>query len=720
MTGRQSFGPAHEYMRDAWQRSILLLDALRQRGNIYLQQQTKEVPNVLDFEAEIVLDGRELKRPVNYLLVRIVPPEGVEVDSAKRAFVVVDPRAGHGPGIGGMKDDSEIGAALDNGHPTYFIGFLPEPEPDQTIEDVWNAEAHFVGEVARLHPTGGKPAVIGNCQAGWQTMIMAATHPDVPGPLLLAGSPLSYWAGVRGKNPMRYSGGLLGGTWLTALAGDLGGGKFDGANLVANFESLNPANTFFEKPYNVYAKIDTETERFLEFETWWGSPILMNAGEMQWIADNLFVGNRLTSGDIRTSEDLQVDLRDIQSPIVVFCSWGDNITPPQQALGWITDIYQDDGELIAGGQTIIYSLHESVGHLGIFVSGKIATREHAEFASAMDMIDIIPPGLYEAIIDDIGENVSNRALIEGDHIFRLEPRTLDDIRKLGGNSAEDELKFATVDRVSAINRRLYEQYLGPFIRTLTPPSFGDRTRKMHPNRVRFEIFSDQNPAMQLVAEAAEYVRNQREQVDKKNMFLAAEDTLASTISATLSAMGTARDTMTEQIFHMTYGSPLLQALMGLHPKNVENDRKPGRDVVHEEASASRRAKLDTQWEKGGALEASLRSVMYVRQAEGTLDERGFAVLKQLHGTHSPGKPMAELKKAIRNQSLLMRLDQERAVAAIPNILPLDPEERVQAFSAVRQIVTAPGQLGAEGKRRLKRIEQLFDIRGAKRKLAKVK
>ena len=101
---------------------------------------------------------------------------------------------------------------------------------------------------------------------------------------------------------MRYLGGMLGGTWLTALAGDLGNGIFDGANLVANFESLNPANTYWEKPYNVYSKVDTEAARFLDFETWWGSPVLLNAGEMQWIADNLFVGNKLTSGEIHTSD----------------------------------------------------------------------------------------------------------------------------------------------------------------------------------------------------------------------------------------------------------------------------------------------------------------------------------------------------------------------------------------------------------------------------------
>ena len=73
------------------------------------------------------------------------------------------------------------------------------------------------------------------------------TIPDIAGPLLIAGAPLSYWAGVRGKNPMRYLGGLLGGSWMTAMAGDLGAGKFDGANLVANFESMDPANTYLEQ-----------------------------------------------------------------------------------------------------------------------------------------------------------------------------------------------------------------------------------------------------------------------------------------------------------------------------------------------------------------------------------------------------------------------------------------------------------------------------------------
>jgi pimeloyl-ACP methyl ester carboxylesterase len=227
----------------------------------------KTAPHVLSYEGDIIIDGRTLERPVNYALARIIPPDGVTIDPRNRPFVIVDPRAGHGPGIGGFKADSEIGVAFKAGHPCYFVGFMPDPVPGQTIEDIARAEAVFLEKVIALHPVAdGKPCVIGNCQAGWAVMMLAAMRPELFGPIIVAGSPLSYWAGVHGKYPMRYSGGLLGGSWLTALTCDLGHGKFDGAFLVQNFENQNPANTLWSKQYNLYSKIDTEAERYLGFE----------------------------------------------------------------------------------------------------------------------------------------------------------------------------------------------------------------------------------------------------------------------------------------------------------------------------------------------------------------------------------------------------------------------------------------------------------------------
>ena len=310
----------------------------------------------------------------------------------------MDPRAGHGPGIGGFKSESEIGVAFKAGHPCYFVGFLPEPMPGQTIEDIAHAEAIFLEKVIALHPDAeGKPCVIGNCQAGWAIMMLAALRPELFGPIIVAGSPLSYWAGVHGQYPMRYSGGLLGGSWLTALTSDLGHGKFDGAWLVQNFESQNPANTLWTKSYNLYSKVDTEAPRYLEFERWWGGHVILNAEEIQFIVDELFIGNKLSSGAIKTSDGMAIDLRNIRSPIVVFCSKGDNITPPQQALGWILELYDDVEQIRSFGQTIVYTIHETIGHLGIFVSAGVARKEHGEFSSNIDLIDVLPPGLYEAV-----------------------------------------------------------------------------------------------------------------------------------------------------------------------------------------------------------------------------------------------------------------------------------------------------------------------------------
>jgi pimeloyl-ACP methyl ester carboxylesterase len=703
--------PVLEYWVDACQRFILTLDVLRQRGNDYLEQAARISPSVLNFAAEVVMDGRTFERPVNYVLVRIKPPPGVTIDPQKRPFIVFDPRAGQGPGIGGMKNDSEIGEVLQAGHPCYFVGFLENPMPGQTIEDVCQAEARFVAKVLELHPkTEGKPCLIGNCQAGWQITLMSAIHPDLVGPLLLAGAPLSYWAGVHGGAPMRYTGGPLGGTWLTALSGDLGNGRFDGAYLVANFESLKLSNTYWTKLYNVYSKVDTEGPRFLEFDKWWGNLILLNAEEMQWIADQLFVGNKLSSGELHTSDGLRVDLRNIKSPIIVFCSRGDNITPPQQALDWILDLYDHEDEIIASGQTIIYTMHQSIGHLGIFVSGKIAVKEDKELVDFMDMIDLLPPGLYEAVIKEVTDDTENRELINGRYLFSLEPRTLGDIRALGGNDAADERRFATVRAVSEANLGLYRTFLSPFVRSLVTENSAALSREMHPNRMRFEMFSDKkNPLMQPVAAWADSIRAQRKPVSASNPLLKLEQMTSEHIVKFLDAFNNARDSAYERIFMAAYDSPLLQALVGLRADGAETRAHVERTLTREAEIQRLRADLNDRIEQGGVIEAALRALIYIRGPERRFDERGFTVLKQINSERPVSQriSLAKFKEMMREQSLIMTLDQERAAAAISKLLPADRAERGAAMAAIRRILAAGGVLPDEGKRRLARVEGLF-------------
>ncbi len=702
-------GEAAEYVIDAAQRSILFWDVMRQRGNQYREHMARTAPNVLSYDFELVAEGWTLPRPVNYALVRILPPPGVETDPGRRPFVVVDPRAGHGPGIGGFKADSEIGVALKAGHPCYFIGFLPEPVPGQTIEDVARAEAVFLEKVIALHPEAdGKPCVIGNCQAGWAVAMLASARPELFGPLILAGSPLSYWAGVRGKNPMRYSGGLLGGSWLTALTSDLGQGIFDGAWLVQNFENLNPSNTLWTKPYNLYSKIDTEAPRYLGFERWWGGHVDMNADEIQLIVDDLFIGNNLAAGRIQSSDGWSIDLRNIASPIVVFCSKGDNITPPQQALAWILDLYDSVEEIQAWGQTIVYTIHEKIGHLGIFVSTGVARKEHGEFSSNIDLIEVLPPGLYEATFEPKSADTPNAGLAHGDWIMRCEARTLDDIRALGGNDADDERRFETAARVSEINLALYRTFAQPLVRALTTPWGADVFRRLHPLRLQYEIFSDADPLAAPLAQMAEQVRGQRQPAGEDNFFRGLEQAMSQQIVAALDGWRDLTNALAEWTFLTVYGSPFLQAAVGIDPTACAS-RRAGKSVLHHRLVDRRIAELKSHIGIGGMRECLIRGMLYVAEARGGADERGATYIWRLIAAQDKAQRLtiAEFKALLREQYFMLLIDEDATLAAIPDLLPPDANLRRLGFAALRELVNVRGEPTGETAVRLRRIAELF-------------
>jgi pimeloyl-ACP methyl ester carboxylesterase len=687
---------------------VLFLDVMRQRGNQYLEHMAQTVPHVLQFDFELIMDGRTLPQPVNYGLVKIQPSKGTVTDEYKRPFVVIDPRAGHGPGIGGFKGESQIGVALKAGHPCYFIGFSPMPEPGQTLEDIMYAEAKFIERVTELHPKAeGKPVVIGNCQAGWAVALMAATHPELCGPVILAGAPLSYWSGVRGENPMRYTGGMLGGSWLTALTSDLGNGKFDGAWLVHNFENLNPANTLWTKQYNLYSKIDTEAARYLGFERWWGGHVILNGEEIQSIVDELFVGNKLSTAQIQTSDGMRIDLRKIRSPIVCLCSKGDNITPPQQALGWILDLYHSVDDILVAGQTIVYAVHEKIGHLGIFVSGSVAKKEHQEFASNIDLIDCLPPGLYEAVIQEKTADDASPDLISGDYICRFENRTLDDIRALGRNNLEDERSFAAVARLSAISNGLYRTIAQPFVRSAVTEEFAEGLRKMHPLRLDYELFSDQNPAMRSIESAAKQVRENRQPVDSANLFWQWQEIVSDGIIQGLEAFRDWRDTMIEQTFFSIYSQPWMQALLGLKASDEPPRPNPGQDPDHLAFVERRIEELKGEMDKGGLREAAIRAMLYIRKPEGASDERGFEMLRRIRQERASDITLDEFKKILREQYFMLLIDEGLAVANIPALLKGHEKEAPQCLEDIRKVVTAGGPLGKNANNHLKEVEKIF-------------
>ena len=245
-----------------------------------------------------------------------------------------------------------------------------------------------------------------------------------------------------------------------AARGDLGGGKFDGANLVANFENLNPANTLWKKWYHLYANIDTEPPRFLEFERWWGGFYLFNEEEIRWIVNNLFVGNKLSSGEARLGPGRYFDLKAIKQPIIVFASMGDNITPPQQAFNWIADVYRSSEEIKANGQTIVGAAargRRPPRHLRVGPGrqeGARADRRGAE----------VHPGAAAGPVRHAASTRTPQADGEMAYEVTLSERKVEDLRRLQKYDRVDERPFQAVAALSELIERAYSLLVRPFVR----------------------------------------------------------------------------------------------------------------------------------------------------------------------------------------------------------------------------------------------------------------
>ncbi|MCX8133647.1 MAG: DUF3141 domain-containing protein [Roseococcus sp.] len=689
---------AAEYAVDAAQRATLFLDIMREAGNTFIAHEEAGCPPVLVFDYETLLDGRHLARPVNYALVRILPPRGMPAtDPALRPFVIVDPRAGHGAGIGGFKSDSQVGVALRRGHPVYFVIFFRDPEPGQTILDITAAKGAFLRLVRERHPDAPKPVVIGNCQGGWAVMMLGSAEPELVGPLVLNGAPLSYWAGEKGRNPMRYLGGLAGGGWPAALLADLGNGRFDGANLVLNFEALSPANTWFRKYWDLYEKADHEGPRFLEFERWWGGFFLMNRDEIGWIVDNLFIGDRFAQGALAGPEQGRFDMRAVRSPVIVFASAGDNITPPGQALRWIADVYRDEREIRARGQTIVYLLHEEIGHLGIFVSGKVARKEHSEIATTLEMIEAVAPGLYEMVITE--EGGANTA-----YAVELVERKMSDIRALAGEA--DNQAFPAVAQISELTQTLYDTVASPVVRALATEAGAELGRRLHPLRLRRTLVSDRNPLLAWVAPAAELARRHRAPASADNPFLAWERLWADAVEEGIHRWREALDAGAELAFHAVYGG---LAALGI------GARGPARPAQGEHAAAlleeaARRAEQLAP--RGGYAEAVVRMLVLLAEARGAVRRSRLERSNLLLTSEEPFRSLTaeQRQELIREQTLIVALQPALALETLPLLLP-EPEDRRRALAAVAAVAGPEEELGEHARDMLARQRAVLGIEG---------
>ncbi|MGL5137275.1 MAG: DUF3141 domain-containing protein, partial [Beijerinckiaceae bacterium] len=395
---------------------------------------------------------------------------------------------------------------------------------------------------------------------------------------------------------------------------------------------------------------------------------MMNESEIRWIVENLFIGNRLAFGQAKLGDEV-IDLKKIRSPIVVFASHGDNITPPPQALNWIADLYRDIHEIKALGQRIVYMVHDSIGHLGIFVSAKIAGREHDAITDTMRAIEALPPGLYEMVLEQEPDRV---------HI-KFAPRTIDDILDLDDGRHDEEM-FAAVAKLSEMGAAQYDTFMRPAIRSMVTPESAKNFFDTRQMRVERSSMSDKNPAMKQVKGLAEEARAKRTPVAADNPYLAVERLVGEQIEQSLNLFRDWRDTCQELWFHSVFGSPVMRSIGA---ETLTERRRAA------EAETRRLPEVQAalaSMDEGGEAEGTLRMLELLTNARGYVRRSRLEKATALFANEEPFRSMDEaaLAKMIHEQSLIVLFEPDLAKASLPRLLDTE-QERSRALDFVMRV-----------------------------------
>jgi hypothetical protein len=204
------------------------------------------------------------------------------------------------------------------------------------------------------------------------------------------------------------------------------------------------------------------------------------------------------------------------------------------------------------------------------------------------------------------------------------------------------------------------------------------------------------------------MRKDRRSVAPDNPFVATQENVSKQIVGALDGWRDFIEAVAERTFLTVYGSPALQAALGIDPSDTRPLRKPAKNKLYRELIQKRVAELKSHIPLGGLREAVIRALIYVNLGRGSVDERGFETVRRLRNRYGD-MPLLEFKALMRDQFAMLLIDEKAALAAIPSLLPSDAALCSEGLNAIRQVMAACGETSAEDEKRLSEIGRLFGI-----------
>jgi hypothetical protein len=347
----------------------------------------------------------------------------------------------------------------------------------------------------------------------------------------------------------------------------------------------------------------------------------------------------------------------------------------------VADLYGSTEEIKARGQVFVGLMHESIGHLGIFVSGKVAKKEHAEIVSVLQTIERLPPGLY-------GMHIVEHKGDDGKVAYEVEFREhrLEEIAAYFNRfERADEKPFEAVEAISEFNQRAYELFVQPTVQATSNEFTAQLQRRFHPLRVQHWAISDLNPWLGWLGPAAQAVRGRRKPLAAESPLRQLEQIGSEMINASLDFYRAMRDATTEAAFFGVYANMFSMYLADKHKAEAKT-RQVGepRDLPYvKEALAS--------ISKGGYAEAFARiGALLMRRGEPlplsrleTTDE-----LAHDYAEYLPKAAQEDFRRIRGEQEIITRYEPEQAVLSLPALLP-DPAERARLLSLLDKLIADP-------------------------------
>jgi hypothetical protein len=307
-------------------------------------------------------------------------------------------------------------------------------------------------------------------------------------------------------------------------------------------------------------------------------------------------------------------------------------------------------------------VHETIGHLGIFVSGKVAKKEYTQIVEVLQTIERLPPGLYGM---HITERKGEGGRIEYEVEFR-EHRLEDIMARFNRFERADEKPFEAVEALSEFNQRAYEMFAQPLVQSLSNDYQARVLQQFHPLRMQHWMLSSLNPWLAWLPAAATQVGAHRQPQDDQQPLRQLEHVGSELISASLDYYRAMRDAITESSFFGVYANMFSMYLADKHQaeaSKLKHISEPRELPFVKEALAS--------IAQGGYPEAFARVAFLVSRKGEPLPLARLQLTDEVaadYADYLPKMPPEQLRRVRGEQEIIARYEPEQAVLTLPVLL----------------------------------------------------